>query len=353
MGKLLIFLISTRLVLFVSLFFINGEFVISTLGERWDGNSYRFIAENGYVPQNLVGSEFIVFLPLFPTILRFFSFLGLQTETIAFFVSNIFFILGSLILYKLLKIDYEEKFSKEVVILISLFPTSYFFSAGYPESLFLFLTAVSFYFARKSNFLLGFLFAGLASITRPTGIFIFPAILYLLLKTKNISKLIYVLPGLIFPIYYLYLNFKLNQDPFSFSLFLKNYWQKSFALPWEGITKSFKLMTHFDWDTYQRVTAGLFEGLSSFLAWIFSLLTLFKRSNINFAYFIFMFLSTLLFTSTGFILSAPRYILSMFPFLIILQLLLKYKLFKVVWVLLSSILLIFYTNAFYLGRWAF
>src|SRR3972149_4085098 len=305
MGKLLIFLISTRLVLFISLFLINGEFKISTLGERWDGNSYRFIAENGYVPQNLVGSEFIVFLPLFPTILRFLSFLGLQTETIAFFVSNIFFILGSLILYKLLKIDYEEKFSKAVLILISLF-------------------------ARKSNFLLGFLFAGLASITRPTGIFIFPAILYLLLKTKNISKLIYVLPGLIFPIYYLYLNFKLNQDPFSFSLFLKNYWQKSFALPWEGITKSFKLMTHFDWDTYQRVTAGLFEGLSSFLAWIFSLLTLFKRSNINFAYFIFMFLSTLLFTSTGFILSAPRYILSMFPFLIILQLLLKYKLFKVV-----------------------
>src|SRR3972149_5189874 len=86
MGKLLIFLISTRLVLFISLFLINGEFKISTLGERWDGNSYRFIAENGYVPQNLVGSEFIVFLPLFPTILRFFSFLGLQTETIAFFV---------------------------------------------------------------------------------------------------------------------------------------------------------------------------------------------------------------------------------------------------------------------------
>src|SRR3990167_854354 len=122
MGKLLIFLILTRITIFFSLFLINNEFVPSVFSERWDGNSYRFITENGYQTKENAGSEFIVFLPLYPTILRSLNFINLPTASIAFIVSNTFFVIGSLSLYKLLLVDYGERVSRKVVASLALFP---------------------------------------------------------------------------------------------------------------------------------------------------------------------------------------------------------------------------------------
>ncbi|OGM14124.1 hypothetical protein A3D84_03435 [Candidatus Woesebacteria bacterium RIFCSPHIGHO2_02_FULL_42_20] len=355
MGKLLIFLILTRITIFFSLFLINNEFVPSVFSERWDGNSYRFITENGYQTKENAGSEFIVFLPLYPTILRSLNFINLPTASIAFIVSNTFFVIGSLSLYKLLLVDYGERFSRKVVASLALFPTSYFFSVGYPESLFLFTTTASLYLARRNNFLLGFIFAGLATITRPTGIFLFPTLIYLILVSKEnrLKKLFSATPGLLFPVYYLLVNYKLHQDFLAFKSFLETFWQKAFDLPWKGIIKSFKLTNYKDWTLYQKLTIGLGEGLASASGWIFSALAIFLRAEINLAYSVFTILSVALFTSTGFILSSPRYLLSIFPFFIVLCLLLKNKLIFYAWLVVSSVLLIFYSNHFYLGHWAF
>ena len=153
MGKLLIFLVSTRVILFASLLVANGHFSASVYGERWDGNSYRFIAQNGYQSQGNEGSEFIVFLPLYPALLKLVNFTDFPTEVVAFIVSNIFFVAGGLVLFKLLLLDYNTSFAKKVVVFLAVFPTSYFFSVGYPESLFLFTTVAAFYFTRNNNFL--------------------------------------------------------------------------------------------------------------------------------------------------------------------------------------------------------
>ncbi|MEZ4548483.1 MAG: hypothetical protein R3B51_12560 [Thermodesulfobacteriota bacterium] len=84
-------------------------------------------------------------------------------------VSNLAFSRGRHI-YKLARLDYDEDDSWRALVYHSIFPTAYFLHAIYTESLFLFLTIASFYYARRSNWALSGAFGLLAAATRITGI---------------------------------------------------------------------------------------------------------------------------------------------------------------------------------------
>ena len=109
---------------------------------NFDGVHYLAIASRGYLDEGR-------FLPLFPVLVR-----ALATPFSVFwkikpfgqlifwsglFLSNLFFVLSLFFLKKLLRLDYDEKLVNRVVLLLLVFPTSFFFVSIYTESLFLLL----------------------------------------------------------------------------------------------------------------------------------------------------------------------------------------------------------------------
>ncbi len=366
--KLLYYLIANRVVFLITIYLLAissptqkilpfksfFDFIL-TFAHRWDGNSYTFIASHGYITS---GPEkfFIVFPPLYPLVIKFFTLFGISPTASGFLSSNAFFVGAMLIFYKLLRLDYDKKFSYLVVVLISIFPTSFFFSVAYPESLFVFLFISSFYFVRKKNYLLSALAGGLAVITRPFGIVIFPALVLQLLIQRDLTakrllslSLVFGMPILI----YLLINYFLFGQPLIFLQFLSENWQKSFALPWDGILSSWKRGIFTKEFSDYKFFVGYGEAIASTLAWI-SIPFGVKRWGIKSPYLLYLFLATILFTSTGFILSAPRYLLSIPPFFILLAMLVNSnKLIRNVWIVLSITLLFYVSYWFAWGHWTF
>lgn len=328
---------------------------ILTFAHRWDGNSYTFIATHGYVTS---GPErfFIIFPPLYPLFIRFFMIFGINSTIAAFLVSNVFFIGAMLILFKLVETDYRKRIAYLTVVLISIFPTSFFFSVAYPESLFVFLFAFSFYLTRKKMFLLSGLVGGLAVITRPFGIVIFPALILQLLIQKDLSlkKILFLSVAFGLPIlFYLFINNTVFGSPFIFLEFLRTNWQKSFAFPWEGILASWKRGIFTPEASGYKFFVGYGEAIASTLAWISILLGV-KCWGLRSSYLVYLFLATVLFTSTGFILSAPRYLLSIPPFFILLAIIIdKNKFIKIAWIATSTVLLFYIAYEFAWGHWTF
>jgi Dolichyl-phosphate-mannose-protein mannosyltransferase len=146
---------------------------------RWDSSWYTQIAQKGYKSFSVTENSSIAYWPLYPAtiwLVHEFHFSTFQyTQT---FLSVIYAIAALLMLYKLARLDYDERKSLIVVAVTMFFPAAYFFVSGYPESLFLLLVILSFYFARKEKWFLAGLAAGLLALTKPYGVLIVPALFF-------------------------------------------------------------------------------------------------------------------------------------------------------------------------------
>jgi len=316
----------------------------------WDTPHYIYLATHGYVN---VGdpANFIVFMPLYPLILALFNFVK-NAEAVGILISTASFAFACVLLYKLLRLDYEEKFVERFLLLLLIFPTSYFFGAPYTESLFVLLFALSFYFGRKSNWGLSGFFSGLAVLTRPFGILFAPAIFFDWRKGKNkkIWQLAAIfLPTLIAIIIYLVINQRIYGNALAFQRILVNNWQKHFAFPWQSIADSWRIALGSG-TIFFRVMIGWAEAVSATLLW---LLIPYAYKKLRKSYFVYYLLGVIFLSSTSFILSTPRYLLSIPPFFILLTHLTKNKIVYTVWIFISTILLSYLTLSYVTGQWAF
>lgn len=137
---------------------------------NWDGGHFRGIAENGYLPYQ------VVFFPFYPLLIKALMFIGIHSLWGGLLVSNLSIIGALFYLYKLVNLDFEEKVSKRVIFLTLAFPTAFYFNAVYSESLFLFLTVTAFYYARTKKWLISLLIASLSAVTRLTGLVVILAV---------------------------------------------------------------------------------------------------------------------------------------------------------------------------------
>ena len=151
---------------------------------NFDGVHYLRIAQDGYIAANSQA-----FFPLYPLLIRFLNIFpksttldtSIYTDPSYFFtgfiLANILFIFALYFFYKLVRMDFGERIGYLSLILLLVFPTSYYFGSVYTESLFLLLAASSIFYIRKRNFILGGVLAGLASGTRILGIMLFPLLI--------------------------------------------------------------------------------------------------------------------------------------------------------------------------------
>jgi mannosyltransferase PIG-V len=143
----------------------------ATLGAlaRWDATWYLSIAQQGYGQ----GGGHAAFFPLYPLAVRaaaFGSASGGPLLLASYAVSAAALLVALVLLERLVELELGARFARPVLMLVALWPASFFFSAPYSESLFLALSVGMFYAARSERWSLAASLCALATAARPTGV---------------------------------------------------------------------------------------------------------------------------------------------------------------------------------------
>ena len=154
--------------------------------QTWDAHQYIFLAEEGYQPE-LIGSN--AFSPLFPLLMRLFRplFFG-NTFLAGIVLSNIFSLLALTCFYLFVKERYSSQVAFVAGLLLLTFPTAFYLSLIYTESLFLLLVTIAFYalYRRKLGLLLATGF--LLPLTRTVGLLVVVPLIVQILFTAEYAR---------------------------------------------------------------------------------------------------------------------------------------------------------------------
>ncbi len=134
---------------------------------HWDGVWFIRIAADGYGAHG----QSQAFFPLYPLLVRGVAALTGHNYVIAGLVVSLACYAGAMVmLFRLAHALLGPRVALWSVVLISVFPTALFFQAAYSESLFLLLTLLSLWWARRSRWALAGLAGLLAALTRSAGV---------------------------------------------------------------------------------------------------------------------------------------------------------------------------------------
>lgn len=323
---------------------------------NFDGEHYLSIAIFGYKSLEQA------FFPVFPILMSFFSRPNpfdlisslVNTTIVGLIISNVSFVLALIFLWELIRVDFSNKIAYLTIILILIFPTSFYFGAVYNESLFLFLSVLSFYSARKNKWFLAGIFGAVASATRVFGILLLPALLIEAWQQKvNNSQAawIFLIPlGLVGYMWYLYSTIG---DPLAFynfqTLVGEQHQRGIITLP-QVYFRYIKMLltTNFQNPIFQTIVLEFFVGVTFFLLPIYGY---FKK--IRWSYLIYAMLGFLIPSIQGSFSSAPRYVLVLFPAFLSVALWIDSlpKTFRIILMALSFFALLAETALFLRGYW--
>jgi Gpi18-like mannosyltransferase len=148
---------------------------------RWDTYWYMDIVKHGYYLRGALDQEQsnVAFFPLYPFFVKFFSHLFpvvWQTPavilSIGVIISNLCVIAALILFYRLVRNLIDAEVAAKSVRYLLLFPTGFFLSCFYTESLFLLLSLMAFGFALKKRWAIAAMAGALLALTRPQGVFI-------------------------------------------------------------------------------------------------------------------------------------------------------------------------------------
>lgn len=285
---------------------------------NFDGMHYLNIATTGY---HNFDFAFFPFYSLTISLLGYILpvshiYLGIAVSLASYFCSMI-------MIYKIAKLDYKENIARSALLFLSFFPVAFFYNSIYPDSIFLLLTTLSFYNARKSNWVLAGIFGGLSVFTRISGLSLLPALVvewylqnkkyqknykkFVVLFTKNaLITLSLTFVGLIVYMTYLKINFG---DWFLFQKSMIAWKQQEFIFPPQVIYRYFRIFFLVDKSLLVYWVAVL--EFISLIAYV--LLSLYVLKKVRLSYGIFAFFLLLMVTFTGTLAGTPRYMLHLFP----------------------------------------
>jgi Gpi18-like mannosyltransferase len=356
LNKIIIIFLAWRAILelvafFASLFFkpINNFINPFSYWANFDGFHYLTIITKGYFGTGLIQA----FFPGFPMLVKLFN--STLNEPVAWglLISHTFALLSLLAFYYLIKLDFSKKIANLSLLLLLLFPASFFLISFYSESLFIFLSLFTFILARKQKFLLAALVAALASSTRLVGIFLVPALLIELWQQKKLNQknLLMVSLGSLGLLGFMFYLKQVFGDPLYFFHVQSEFGagrQESIILFPQVIWRYLKIFATarpFDWKFYTYVLEFI-SAVGGLVVLIYS------YKKIRLSYLVFSIFALILPTLTGNFSSMSRYVLICFPIFIFLSLVLEKKSnLKILYLIISSILLIINTMLFIQGHW--
>jgi hypothetical protein len=321
----------------------------ATFWNRWDAVHYLRLAETGYTATG-EGRNSIVFYPLYPWLVRVVAFVCRNYFGAALLVSGAASVCAALLLRRLTELDQPEKTARLAVWFLLIFPTAYFLHIAYSESLFLALILGCLLAARTRAWAVAGVLGALACATRVNGLLLVPTLFveaFLQYRaTRRIDwRWLWIGAAGLGTATYLFLNYRVTGDPFAFSKIMEVNWYKKFNAPWVGIRDVWHRIPYFN----------LTEGLLEFVFIVFSFLcTVWCWTKLRPTYAVWMTLNWLLINSTSYVVSVPRYCLTLFPiFILFARFAARRPLAGGILSAISLLLLALFAMKFAHGTWAF
>jgi len=319
---------------------------------RWDSLRHIRLAQIGYSGVGSDKADLIGF-PLYPWIVRLFAIIFQDYLISAFIVSGLALIAAGLLLHKLVLLDFPDSVARNSVWFMLIFPTAYFLHINYNESLFIALAVGCFFAARQEKWAIAGILGVFLCLTRLNGLVIVPALLIEVLLQYRMSRRwqwqwlwILIIP-LGFGIYLL-LNQQVTGDAFAFMTIGEENFQKSLSAPWNGIRGLYNLM----WSP--EISHAQMGGVQEFTFIMLSAVcTVACGFLLRPSYTAWMAGNWVIFASSGFILSTPRYVIVMFPIFILFAKLAERRVWYSVITVWSLLFLALFVTKLVQGHWAF
>jgi Gpi18-like mannosyltransferase len=166
---------------------------------RWDSEWYLLIADHGYASyeyfKDAGGGKYLQqdsakFFPAYSIAIRTLTFITGNSVLSGFLISNV---CALLFLYFFLRLASKFMSSENAVnaaILYIVFPTSFFLSAVYAESMFLAAIVAAFLYIEERKILPALIACAIAVLARPQGALALPALLWLAWRKFETGRLI-------------------------------------------------------------------------------------------------------------------------------------------------------------------
>ncbi|MEP7015749.1 MAG: mannosyltransferase family protein [Verrucomicrobiota bacterium] len=328
---------------------LKGGFGWLEIWNRWDSLHYLEIAQFGYNPTGVLKAWFY---PFFPWCVRSVAWLNGNYLLSGFIVSAIASVIAAILLRRITLFDHSAEVARRTVWFFLIFPTAYFLHISYTESLFLALALGSIVAARSERWWLAGMLGALCGMTRANGIILIPTlgveVIHQLIVTRRWQwrwLWLALLPAG-FGVYLL-VNWKISGDPFAFLRMRKNLFAMSMAGPWVGIREA---IGNLQRSPSQAEIVGAQELYFVGLGFVCSILSWIKLRPL---YAMWITGNWLLVASVTFLVSLPRYCLTMFPIFILFALLAKNRFWNAVITVWSLLFLALFASLFVRGWWAF
>ncbi|MBV8085428.1 MAG: glycosyltransferase family 39 protein [Chloroflexi bacterium] len=141
----------------------------------WDGQHYLYLADHGYH----AGQMSNAFYPLFPGLIHLATPLFGSSLPAGLLVSNVCSLAGLLLLFDLFRLLHGGATARRALLLYVAFPTAFFLSLIYNDSLFILLAALVFNLLYRGKLEWAALPAALLPLTKPQGtLVIVPFLIY-------------------------------------------------------------------------------------------------------------------------------------------------------------------------------
>jgi hypothetical protein len=167
---------------------------------RWDSVFFVRIAEHGYDEASAA------FFPLYPALVAGLGRIFFGHYVLAGIAVSLAATLGAfLLLYRLAEERLGAEGARRTVLYLAVFPTALFLQAVYSESLYLLVVLAAFVVAERGRFATAGILAGLAILTRFTGVALLPALAILAWhsgdRVRALRGLVLALPvAMIYPL---------------------------------------------------------------------------------------------------------------------------------------------------------
>jgi hypothetical protein len=289
---------------------------------RFDSGWYEGIARHGYqfVEDSRVN---VAFFPVYPLLMRHVGRLFGTYHAAYYFggiiVSWLSFVGAMVALYYLARLDVPRRTALRAVLLIAVFPFSYFFGEVYSESTFLLFAVLGFYGFRTRRWWLGGLAASVAIATRVPGVLMMPALAWIAWRQAEptvrdralaVAGLVVALGGFA---WYCGFVYSLSGHPFAWVATIEKWDYHPGGAPWTALARVFVNLATRPYAYLQSGSAALIDTLYGVTGLVFVLMTPFVWYRLGAGYALFMLLNLWLPLSSGLTEGIGRYCSVLFP----------------------------------------
>lgn len=284
--------------------------LLLSLWQRFDVNWYLKIAGQGYHEND--GST--VYFPIYPMLVRGVS-LVLPPMLAAVMISNAALIAALALLYRLFSRISDETVARRALVYFLIFPSAFFLTVAYSESLFLLFCLASFDCASQRQWGWAALWGAFSALTRLQGVLMVIPLVYMLwreLRGTTLSiQLLRALPLGVIPLATLCFQTVTNMSILNV---YEGMLRAQFVLPWENVWAAFSLALHGSASAVDVINLLVTVGL------VAAMFTVWKKLPFEYTlYALLMFVAPMLrMTTTQSLVSMLRYALVIFPVFFVL-----------------------------------